>query len=103
MLKRMSETDPETGCSTPLDKTAYELCRQTYYTKQQNQILQNQQSKITPTPEESTQPKTDTQTQVEKVYVQKEGIVVSPTILYVSVLIVIVIATIFITKYFTKK
>jgi len=91
--------DPETGCSSR-DEVAFQSCRQNYFLKQQNQILQNQQSN--PKPEESVQLKTETQTRVEEVnYVQKESIEsngISPTIPYLLILIVVVAATIIITK-----
>ena len=37
-------SDPETGCHGS-DQAAFESCRQTYFLKQQNQILKYQQTK----------------------------------------------------------
>jgi len=79
--------DPETGCSS-IDEVAFQSCREAYFLKQQNQILQNQQPN--PKPEESTQLKTET-------------INANSSMLYVAILLVVVIATIFITKYLIKK
>jgi hypothetical protein len=39
-----TQYDPETGCRSG-NEVAFESCRQTYFLKQQNQILQSQQSK----------------------------------------------------------
>ena len=36
------QTDPETGCAS-YDEQAFQACREAYFLKQQNQILQSQQ------------------------------------------------------------
>ena len=77
------KTDPETGCVGANSDTVFQLCRQNYFIKQQNQILQNQQP--SPKPEENTQLKTET-------------INANPLILHVAILIAVIISTIFITK-----
>lgn len=44
----VTKTDQETGCvSRSNDTVAYEMCRQVYFTKQQNSILQSQNSSTT--------------------------------------------------------
>ena len=98
ILNRMQEADSETGCSNTLDKTAYELCRQNYFMKQQNQILQNQQ--ISPKPDETT-----SQIQAEGVnnFPQKESDGISYTIPYLLVLVAVVVVTAIITKRLIRK
>lgn len=82
---------------------AFQLCRQNYFLKQQNQILQNQTAR--PETEESAQLKTGTQTQAEVILnpQQKETAEINPMILYALILVAVVIATVFITKHLTKK
>lgn len=52
LIQIRSFQDPETGCSAS-DKAAFELCKQSFYLKQQNEILQ--------------QPPTDSRLQQENV------------------------------------
>ena len=43
-IKMLTDSDPETGCTVYNDKVAFEQCRQSYFLKQQNNILQGSTS-----------------------------------------------------------
>lgn len=76
------QRDPETGCAYDCgERHDYEQCRQSYFLKQQNQILKNKQS-ITVSP--STSSDTTTEAKIENLQEQIKTIQSRPADVTVS-------------------
>lgn len=98
-------TDAKTGCKTT-DEAALQTCIQTYYQRQQNQQPSvNLQSE-----------NTELKTQVEEIRTELETLKTQPTttpqtginengnvIVFSLILIITILVTVILTKYFTKK
>lgn len=112
LIRLGSHVDKETGCVGYGEE--YQLCRQAFFTKQQNALLKNQQS--------STAPKeniTAIQTQIDalkgelnKIQTQQtsvqtpQGIILDGNLIILTlfIFVVAIVTTIFITKrIYTKK
>lgn len=104
-------TDQETGCIHGY--TDYEQCRTNYFLKQQNQILQNQPPS---SEKENDQLKTEIETLNQELEIletkqvapesnnaQNNDFLESAPVTYISILLVVVITTVFITRFFIKK
>ncbi|OGZ10752.1 MAG: hypothetical protein A3C93_05550 [Candidatus Lloydbacteria bacterium RIFCSPHIGHO2_02_FULL_54_17] len=112
--------DPETGCVSH-DQVAFQSCRQAYFLKQQNQILQNQQQQSN---EILRQENTGLKTQAAKIQSELDALKTQPTstattgssvqpqmgvngngnvIVFSLLLIIAILATVIITKHFSKK
>ena len=102
LLDRMSETDPETGCVGMGSDVAFQLCRQNYFLKQQNQILQSQQSsqKLNG---ENIQLETVSQSNTENFTTNLGFVSTNPAVLYGIILFLVVIVTVVITKLAMKN
>lgn len=92
----LDRTDPETGCFFRSDQ--FELCRQAYFLKQQNKILQQQASEKMP----QTQP-TTTATTVSSASPQVEINQNGNIIVFSLVLIIAILVTAMITRHLSKK
>ncbi len=115
--------DPETGCAS-YDVQAFQECRQAYFLKQQNQILQKNQQTVSNTLDENAQLKIQMEGMRGELEMLKSQQVTQQAMtesdyktqpasigffgssfpwLYILFLVAAIVVTVFITKYLTKK
>lgn len=102
-IEKAGETDTETGCTNTLNKEAFELCRQNYYLKQQNQILQDKQSEVKNENIEEIGTTTQTQEAGNSATIGATVNGIRPSLLYALTIVATIIVTVVITKYLTKR